>query len=107
MVSPVDQTIDSKKIFKDIEVANPADDNDAVNKSYVDSELAKQRIAHDDMFVERSGDTMTGDLIPVQSQPYPTQGNTNKAVSLISIEQQLETYFYRVKNHFQWRLPLI
>ena len=66
----------------DIEVANPADDNDAVNKSYVNSELAKQRIAQDDMFVERLGDTMTGDLI-LQSQPHPTQGNTNKAVSLI------------------------
>ena len=54
--------------------------NDAVNKSYVDGELAKQRIAQNDMFEETSRDAITGDLI-LQSQPYPIQENTNKAVS--------------------------
>ena len=30
--------------------------------------------------LDRSGGTMTGDII-LQPQPYPVQGNTNKAVS--------------------------
>ena len=37
MITSVDQMITGKKIFNNIEVANPTENADAVNKSYVDS----------------------------------------------------------------------
>ena len=48
-------------------------------KNYVDTELAKISV-DTSQFVLKAGDVMTGDLI-LQPQPYPVQGNTDKAVS--------------------------
>lgn len=84
MVTSVDQTIIGKMIFNDIEVANPANSNNAANKSYVVVELAKQRIAHGNIFVKTSGDTMTGALI-VPNKNYPVQGNANELISYRNI----------------------
>ena len=39
MVSSVDQTIDGKKVFRDIEVPNPINSGQPVNKQYLDSQL--------------------------------------------------------------------
>ena len=39
MVTSVDQTIDGKKVFRDIEVPTPTGNDDAVNKQYLDSQL--------------------------------------------------------------------
>ena len=52
VVTSIDQTIQGKKIFHDIEVPNPTKNTQACNKAYIDAN-----------FVARSGDTMTGPLI--------------------------------------------
>ena len=50
------------------------------DKDYVDFEITKQNALINNTFVKKTGDQMTGDLI-LQPQPYPVQGNTDKAVS--------------------------
>ena len=77
VVTSIDQTVDGKKVFRDIEVPNPTTNNQASNKQYVDTN-----------FVARSGDTMTGSLI-VPKDNYPVQGNLNK---VISYEAQREIF---------------
>ena len=62
MVASVDQTITGKKVLRVIKVANPTGNDDAVNKSYVDSEIAKIPSVDTSTLVKKSGDTMTGDL---------------------------------------------
>ena len=58
--------------------------NEATSKKYVDDEIAKLKNQDQGVdtsnLVQKSGNTMAGDLI-LQSQPYPIQGNTNKALS--------------------------
>ena len=110
MVTSVGQSVTGKKTFQNIEVPNPTTNNQATNKYYVDhnflnrltggqiggaldmrgntikylkldnTDSAAARVAELKLKLNRSGDTMTGDLI-LQQQPYPVQGNTNKAIS--------------------------
>ena len=61
------------------------------DKNYVDGKIAKQRIANNDIYVKKSGDQMSGDLI-LPHDNYPVQGNTNKA---ISYETQREIFLSR------------
>ena len=44
------------------------------------SNSAAARVNELNLKLSKSGGTMTGDII-LQSQPYPAQGNTNKAIS--------------------------
>ena len=110
MITSVDQTVTGKKTFQNIEVPNPTTNNQATNKYYVDhnflnrliggqiggdidmrgnsikylkldtSNSAAARVNELNLKLSKSRGTMTGDLI-LQSQPYPVQGNTNKAIS--------------------------
>ena len=86
VVTSIDQTIEGKKVFHDIEVPNPAIDGHASNKAYVDNEISN---AIDNFnYVEKSGDTMIGPLI-VPKDNYPVQGDLNK---VISYETQREIF---------------
>ena len=86
MVTSIDQTIEGKKIFHDIQVPTPTIDGHASNKAYVDNEISN---AIDNFnYVEKSGDTMIGPLI-VPKDNYPVQGNLNK---VISYEAQREIF---------------
>ena len=86
MVTSIDQTIEGKKIFHDIQVPTPTIDGHASNKAYVDNEISN---ATDNFnYVEKSGDTMIGPLI-VPKDNYPVQGNLNK---VISYETQREIF---------------
>ena len=82
VVTSIDQRIEGKKIFSDIEVPQPVRDNQACNKKYVDDKIqsAGSQSSDSSNFVKKTGSTMSGDLI-LQSQPYPILGNTNKAIS--------------------------
>ena len=63
MVTSIDQTIEGKKIFHDIEVPNPQIASHASNKAYTDNEIAKISDALDNSnYVKKSGDTMSGNL---------------------------------------------
>ena len=86
MVTSIDQTIEGKKIFHDIQVPTPTIDGHASNKAYVDNEISN---AIDNFnYVEKSGDTMIGPLI-VPKDNYPIQGDLNK---VISYETQREIF---------------
>ena len=86
MVTSIDQTIEGKKIFHDIQVPTPTIDGHASNKAYVVNEISN---AIDNFnYVEKSGDTMIGPLI-VPKDNYPVQGNLNK---VISYETQREIF---------------
>ena len=89
MVTSINQTIEGKKIFHDIEVPTPIIDGHASNKAYVDNEISKISDASDDSnYVKKSGDTMTGNLI-VPQRSYPIQGSLNQ---VISYETQREIF---------------
>ena len=79
MVTSVEQTVTGKKVFENIEVHDPTLNNQAANKSYVDTKLSL------------TGGTMTGDLI-LPHHNYPIPGNTNK---VINYESQRETFLSR------------
>ena len=86
MVTSINQTIEGKKIFHDIQVPIPVIDGHASNKAYVDNEISN---AIDNFnYVEKSGDTMIGPLI-VPKDNYPVQGDLNK---VISYETQREIF---------------
>ena len=86
MVTSIDQTIEGKKIFHDIQVPTPTIDGHASNKAYIDNEISN---AIDNFnYVEKSGDTMIGPLI-VPKDNYPIQGDLNK---VISYETQREIF---------------
>ena len=86
MVTSINQTIEGKKIFHDIQVPTPVIDGHASNKAYVDNEISN---AIDNFnYVEKSGDTMIGPLI-VPKDNYPVQGDLNK---VISYETQREIF---------------
>ena len=84
MVTSINQTIEGKKIFHDIEVPTPTIDGNASNKAYVDNEITKIS----DNYVRKSGDSMIGSLI-VPKDNYPIQGNLNK---VLSYETQREIF---------------
>ena len=77
MITSIDQSIQGKKLFHNIEVPTPTSDTQASNKKYVDTN-----------FVAKSGDTMLGPLV-VQKDNYPIQGDLNK---VISYETQREIF---------------
>ena len=79
MVTSVEQTVTGKKVFENIEVHDPTLNNQAANKSYVDTKLSL------------TGGTMTGDLI-LPHHNYPIPGNTNK---VINYESQREIFLSR------------
>ena len=79
VVTSIDQTIEGKKVFNNIEVPKPTSDNQASNKKYVDNKFQALVIDHSN-FVSRSGDTMTGSLV-VPKDTYPVQGDLNKVIS--------------------------
>ncbi|MCV6637074.1 hypothetical protein, partial [Candidatus Albibeggiatoa sp. nov. NOAA] len=86
MVTSINQTIEGKKIFHDIQVPTPVIDGHASNKAYVDNEISN---AIDNFnYVEKSGDTMIGPLM-VPKDNYPIQGDLNK---VISYETQREIF---------------
>ena len=84
VVTSINQTIEGKKIFHDIEVPTPTIDGNASNKAYVDNEITKIS----DNYVRKSGDSMIGSLI-VPKDNYPIQGNLNK---VLSYETQREIF---------------
>ena len=85
MVTSINQTIQGKKIFHDIEVPNPTIDGNASNKAYVDNEISKISDATD-IFIKRTGDKMIGSL-KVQKYEYPIQGDLNKVIGYESIRE--------------------
>ena len=81
VVTSINQTIEGKKIFHDIEVPTPTIDGHASNKAYVDNEISKISDASDNSnYVKKSGDTMLGSLI-VPKDNYPVQGDLNKVIN--------------------------
>ena len=87
VVTSIDQTIEGKKVFNNIEVPKPTTNDQACNKKYVDNKFQALVIDHSN-FVAKSGDTMTGSLI-VPKDNYPVQGDLNK---VISYEAQREIF---------------
>ena len=72
-----DYDMQNKKL---VNVKQGTNNNDAVTKSQLDSEIAKIPSVDTTQFVKKTGATMNGDLI-LQPQPYPIHGNTDKAIS--------------------------
>ena len=72
-----DYDMQNKKL---VNVKQGTNNNDAVTKSQLDSEIAKISSVDTSQFVKKTGATMNGDLI-LQPQPYPIHGNTNKVIS--------------------------
>ena len=63
MVTSINQTIEGKKVFHDIEVPTPTINGHASNKAYVDNEISKISDSSDNSnYVKKSGDTMSGNL---------------------------------------------
>ena len=79
VVTSIDQTIEGKKVFRNIEVPKATKDTHAVNKKYVDNEFWGLRLEHAG-FVLKSGDTMTGALI-IPKETYPIRGDLNKVIN--------------------------
>ena len=84
VITSLDQIIEGRKVFHNIEVPNPAIDSQACNRAFVLNELSKIS----DNYVRKSGDAMIGSLI-VPKDNYPIQGNLNK---VLSYETQREIF---------------
>ena len=84
VITSLDQIIEGRKVFHNIEVPNPAIDSQACNRAFVLNELSKIS----DNYVRKSGDAMIGSLI-VPKDNYPIQGNLDK---VISYETQREIF---------------
>ena len=82
VITSLDQIIEGRKVFHDIEVPNPTIDGNASNKAYVDNEITKIS----DNYVRKSGDTMTGKLL-VPNVFYPIQGDLRQAISYESMRE--------------------
>lgn len=93
MVTSIDQTVEGRNVFKNIEASKPITDNQASNKKYVDNKFNGLVIDHSN-FVLRAGDTMTGNLI-VPKETYPVQGNLNK---VIRYQSQREIFLSKKKG---------
>ena len=95
MVSSINQTIEGKKIFHDIEVPSPAIDGHASNKAYVDNEISKISVSSDNSnYVKKSGDTMVGKLL-IPNVSYPIQGDLRQTMSY---ESTREIFLSRHEN---------
>ena len=105
VVTSIDQTIEGKKVFENIEVPTAVRDTQATNKKYVDDEIAKVKTEQSSIgvsdLVKKTGDTMTGPLI-VPKDSYPVQGDLNK---VMSYEGQ-RGIFYRKKKQAKCRNQL-
>ena len=84
VITSLDQIIEGRKVFHNIEVPNPAIDSQACNRAFLLNELSKIS----DNYVRKSGDAMIGSLI-VPKDNYPVQGDLNK---VISYETQREIF---------------
>ena len=84
VITSLDQIIEGRKVFHNIEVPNPAINSQACNRAFVLNELSKIS----DNYVRKSGDSMIGSLI-VPKDNYPIQGNLNK---VLSYETQREIF---------------
>ena len=81
MVTSINQTIEGKKIFHNIEVPTPTIDGHASNMAYIDNEISKISDASDNSnYVKRDGDVMTGSLV-VPKDSFPIQGDLNKVIN--------------------------
>ena len=83
--------MENKKL---VNVKQGTNNNDVVNKQYLDSEISKIPSIDTSKFVAISGDTMTGSLI-VPKDNYPVQGDLNK---VISYESQREIFLSKKKG---------
>ena len=79
LVTSIEQTVEGKKIFRNIEVPAAVKDTQTTNKKYVGDQISGLRTEHTD-FVQKSGDTMTGALI-VPKESYPIRGDLNKVIN--------------------------
>ena len=82
VITSLDQIIEGRKVFHNIEVPNPAIDSQACNRAFVLNELSKIS----DNYVRKSGDAMIGSLI-VPKDNYPVQGNLNKVINYEAIRE--------------------
>ena len=94
MVTSINQTIEGKKVFHDIEVPTPTINGHASNKAYVDNEISKISDASDNSnYVKKNGDTMSGTL----------NMNNNRITNLpsphLSTEPATKDYVTTVMNH--------
>ena len=95
VVTSIDQTIEGKKVFHDIEVPSPTIDGHASNKAYVDNEISKISDSSDNSnYVKKSGDTMTGKLL-FPNVLFPIQGDLRQA---LSYESMREIFLSRREN---------
>ena len=105
VVTSIDQTIEGKKVFENIEVPTAVRDTQATNKKYVDDEIAKVKTEQSSIgvsdLVKKTGDTMTGPLI-VPKDSYPVQGDLNKGMSY----EGQRGIFYRKKKEAKRRNQL-
>ena len=93
LVSSINQTIQGKKIFHDIEVPNPTIDGHASNKAYVDNKISK--ISDDsDIYIKRTGDIMSNKLL-IPNVLYPIQGDLRQT---LSYESMREIFLSRREN---------
>ena len=87
VITSLDQTIEGKKIFHDIEVPSPIIDGHASNKAYVDNQISKISDSSDNSnYVKKNGDKMTGKLL-IPNVLYPIQGDLRQAMSYESMRE--------------------
>ena len=95
MVSSIDQTIEGKKIFHDIEVPSPTIDGHASNKAYVDNEISKiSDSSVNSNYVKKTGDIMAGKLL-IPNTFFPIQGDLRQT---LSYETMREIFLSRREN---------
>ena len=117
VVTSIDQTIQGKKIFHDIEVPIPTKNDQASNKQYVDhnflnrltggqiggdldmrghsikylkldnSDSAAARVAELNLKLNRSGGAITGDLVLQKKYQYPIIGDLKKVINYENIRE--------------------
>ena len=117
MITSIDQTIQGKKIFHDIEVPNPTTNSQAVSKYYVDhnflnrltggqiggdldmrghsikylkldnSDSAAARVAELNLKLNRSRGAITGDLVLQKKYQYPIPGDLKKVINYENIRE--------------------
>ena len=95
VITSINQTIEGKKVFHNIEVPTPKIDAHACNKHYVDLEISK--MADDSVnskYVKKSGDILTGKLL-VPNVLYPIQGDLRQ---ILSYESMREIFLSRREN---------
>ena len=86
MVTSVKQIMTGKKIFENIEVHDPVNNNQAANKGYVDTKILNIPVLDTSPFLKKIGGTMTGDII-LPKHDYPITGNTNKVINYEALRE--------------------